>query len=139
MRWERCTAQNEGIALTDQNFYDNFYEHNLVFNGQLSLLTDTVIRYLRVEYLAYISAGLFVTSCQLYVPPIRNSVFNHFINLGAVSFSFSSSSSSLFFILTFPGSFLKFPVPFWALNKTFQSKLHVLSQQKSTSIFPLIV
>ena len=44
-----------------------------------------------------------------------------------------------FFILTFPGSFLKFPVPFGALNKTFQSKLHVLSQQKSTSIFPLTV
>ena len=117
MRWERCTAQNEGIALTDQNFYDNFYEHNLVFKGQLWLLTDTVIRYLRVEYLAYISAGLFVTSCQLYVPPIRHSVFNHFINLGAVSFSFSSSSSSFFFILTFPGSFLTFPVPFWALYK----------------------
>ena len=114
MRWERCTAQNEGIALTDQNFYDNFYEHNLVFKGQLSLLTDTVIRYLRVEYLAYISAGLFVTSCHLYVPPIRNSVFNHFINLGAVSFSFSSSSSSFCFfyphisglVLEIPGTFL---------------------------------
>ena len=97
-RWEICTAQNEGIALTDQNFYDNFYEHNLVFNGQLSLLTDTVIRYLRVEYLAYMPAGLFVTSCQLYVPPIRNSVLNHFINLGVVSFSFFSSSSSFFFL-----------------------------------------
>ena len=114
MRWKRCTAQNEGITLTDQNFYDNFYEHNLVFNGQLSLLTDTVIRYLRVEYLAYISAGLLVTSCQLYVPPIRYSVFNHFINLGAVSFSFSSSSSSFCFfyphisglVLEIPGTFL---------------------------------
>ena len=58
-------------------------------------------------------AGLFVISCQLYVPPIRNSVFNHFINLGAVSFSFSSSSSSLFFyphisglVLEIPGTFL---------------------------------
>lgn len=111
MRWERCTAQNEGIALTDQNFYDNFYEHNLVFKGQR--LTDTVIRYVRVEYLAYMSTGLFVTSCQLHVPPIRYSVFNHFIILGAKSFSFSSSSSSFFFyphisglVLEIPGTFL---------------------------------
>ena len=59
------------------------------------------MRYLRVEYLAYMSAGLFVTSCQLYVPAIRYSVFNHFINLGALSFSFSSSSWSFFFFFFF--------------------------------------
>ena len=110
MRWERCTAQNEGIALTDQNFYDNFYEHNLVFKGQR--LTDTVIRYVRVEYLAYMSTGLFVTSCQLHVPPIRYSVFNHFIILGAKSFSFSSSSSSFFFYPHISGLVLEIPVTF---------------------------
>ena len=109
MRWERCKAQNDAIALTDQNFYDNFYEHSVVLKGQLWLLTDTVLRYLRVEYLAYMSAGLFVTSCQLHVPPIRYSVFNHFIILGAVSFSFSFSSSSFFFFPHISGLVLEIP------------------------------